>query len=83
MVVEEVHHPVADNPPSGGGLLPNVQITQCKIGGPPRRRRQQGGFLTDSINYGFDEPPKKSRKQKGGSVQPLNKIPWVIRVHIS
>ena len=43
---------------------------------PPMKRRQQGGFLTDSINYGFEESQvKRIKKQKGGSVQPLNKIP--------
>jgi hypothetical protein len=51
------------------------------------KRRQQGGFLTDSINYGFDESSvkqvKRKKIQKGGSVQPLNKIPWVKRVNIS
>jgi hypothetical protein len=48
------------------------------------KRRQQGGFLTDSINYGFDESQvKRVKKQKGGSVQPLNKIPWVKRVNLS
>ena len=53
--------------------------------GSPQRRRQQGGFLTDSVNFGFDEQstPKKRTKQKGGSVLPLNKIPWVKRVHLS
>jgi hypothetical protein len=53
--------------------------------GPPQRRRQQGGFLMDSVNFGFDEQstPKKRTKQKGGSVLPLNKIPWVKRVHLS
>ena len=52
---------------------------------PPQRRRQQGGFITDSVNYGFDEQStqKKRTKQKGGSVLPLNKIPWVKRVHPS
>ena len=59
---------------------------------PPRRRspRQQGGFITDSVNYGFDEQnitteknKKKQKKQKGGSVLPLNKIPWVKRVNLS
>jgi hypothetical protein len=51
----------------------------------PQRRRQEGGFITDSVNYGFDEQStqKKRTKQKGGSVLPLNKIPWVKRVHLS
>jgi hypothetical protein len=60
---------------------------------PQRRRpppRQKGGFIADSVNYGFDEQTimpekkiKKRTKQKGGSVLPLNKIPWVKRVNLS
>ena len=43
-----------------------------------------------SVNYGFDEQnitpekkQKKQKKQKGGSVLPLNKIPWVKRVNLA
>ena len=54
---------------------------------PPMKKRQQGGFLADSVNYGFEESQvkqiKRKKKQKGGSAQPLNKIPWVKRVNIS
>ena len=54
---------------------------------PLTRKRQQGGFLADSVNYGFEESQvkqiKRKKKQKGGSALPLNKIPWVKRVNIS
>ena len=72
---------------------PNYRLSQTKA--PPRQRppslrrapRQKGGFIADSVNYGFDEqnvtPEKNQKKQKGGSVLPLNKIPWVKRVNLS
>jgi hypothetical protein len=41
---------------------PNYAMQTRSQRGPPRGRRQQGGFLTDSINYGFDETVKKSKK---------------------
>ena len=63
---------------------------------PPLRRapRQKGGFIADSVNYAFDDDNvitnavkrkiiKKTKKQKGGSVLPANKIPWVKRVNLS
>jgi hypothetical protein len=79
---------------------PNYRLAQARP--PPRRRpppprhspRQKGGFVADSVNYGFDEDNiiansvkrkfvKKQKKQKGGSVLPTNKIPWVKRVNLS
>jgi hypothetical protein len=74
----------------------NYRLSQTRA--PPRRRPpslqraplQKGGFIADSVNYGFDEQnvtpekkPKKRTKQKGGSALPLNKIPWVKRVNLS
>ena len=79
----------------------NYRLSQSRA--PPRRRppplrrappRQKGGFIADSVNYGFDEENiiansvkrklvKKQKKQKWGSVLPMNKIPWVKRVDLS
>jgi hypothetical protein len=77
--------------PSYRAAPTNYRLSQSRA--PPRRRspRQQGGFIADSVNYGFDEQniyntrknPKKTKKQKGGNVLPLNKIPWVKRVNLS
>ena len=76
-------------PPDHYAVRPPMRLERRSVRKrpPPMRKRQQGGFLADSVNYGFEESQvkqvKRKKKQKGGSALPLHKIPWVKRVNIS
>ena len=74
-------HPVSDHNPLVVLHRRNL-IMQHKIGHPPpQRRRQQGEFITDSVNYGFDEQFYQKgaggQLQKGGYIGGIDR--WVKR----